>query len=271
MRAADVTLAQLGMTDEGPLALVSAAAAAGFGGIGLPLRSGALKPLLTEIVGEPGLIRGLRDACTGAGIRIFDVEALVLGHLPAPEDLAQLFDTAATLGASRVSCLGYEAQHGPGTIATHPMTEEFARLCATAAGFDLTVAVEFMAFRAIGSLAAARTLIEAVGAPNAGIVLDALHVQRTGATVAEIADLPVGMVSHLQLCDARLTAPAPAALAQEARADRLLPGEGVIPLTAILAALPQGTPVSLEIPSAQLMTLSVAERARVGAASIGWL
>lgn len=48
-----VSLAQLGMGDEGPVAMIEAAAAAGFCAVGLPLRSGALRPLQTEIIGNP--------------------------------------------------------------------------------------------------------------------------------------------------------------------------------------------------------------------------
>lgn len=264
MQAADVSLAQLGLMDEGPVALVHAAAEAGFGAIGLPLRSGALRPLRTEIVGQP-VLREIVAACQDTGVRVFDVEALVLGHLPP--DLPQVLETAAKLGASRISCLGPEPRHGNGDLLDPAAA--LAGLCREAGRFGLTVVVEFMAFRSIGSLDAAVQVIEASGAANAGIVLDALHVHRTGTTRAQIAALRQGIVSHLQLCDARLAMPDD--LATEARGDRLLPGEGVIPMRAIIDALPKGTPMSLEIPCMQLAALPVAERARIGAASIGWL
>jgi sugar phosphate isomerase/epimerase len=264
MRVADVSLAQLGLMDEGPVALVLAAAEAGFGSVGLPLRSGALKPLQTEIIDQP-VKREIIAACHDTGVRIFDTEALVLGHLP--DDLPQVLETAAALGATRISCLGHEARHGPGNL--RDPAAALADLCREAAQFDLTIAVEFMGFRSINSLGAAERIVEASGSANAGIVLDALHIQRTGATPEQIARLRQGIVSHLQLCDARLIAPDD--LAQEARGDRLLPGEGVISLRAIIDALPTGTPVSLEMPCAELAALPVVERARIGAASIGWL
>jgi sugar phosphate isomerase/epimerase len=265
MNPANVALAQLGMSDEGPLAMIEAAAAAGFGAVGLPLKSGALKPLHTEIVGNPALIRDIRSACRDTGVRIFDVEALVLGHLPPPDRLRHLLEVAATLGAGRISCLGYEPSRGRGDLQGEEAVDD---LCHLAAGFGLRVCIEFMAFRSINSLA--RT-VEVIGGSGAGIVLDALHVQRTGTSVAEIAALPAGIVSHLQLCDAAAVAPPPEALAEEARGGRLLPGEGVIPLQAIIAALPPATPMSLEIPARALADLSVTERARIGAASIAWI
>lgn len=265
MKPEDVSLAQLGLSDEGPVAMIDAAASAGFGAVGLPLKSGALRPLHTEIVGNAPLVREILAACRETGVGIFDVEALVLGHLPPPDALRELLDVAATLGASRISCLGYEPSKGRGDLQGDEAVDD---LCRLAGEFGLRVCVEFMAFRSINSLARA---VDVIGQSGAGVVLDALHVQRTGATVSEIVALPPGIVSHLQICDAAGTAPPHDKLAEEARGGRLLPGEGVIPLTEIIAALPKGTPMSLEIPTQALAALPVAERARIGAASIGWL
>lgn len=264
----NVALAQLGMNDEGPVALVEAAAAAGFGAVGLPLRSGALKPLKFEIVGADETIGAIMRACRATGVSIFDTESLVLGHEPPGDELRRTFETAARLDASRLSCLGYEPARGPGQMRSGEITERFARLCAAAAEFDLLIAVEFMLFRSIRTLTEAAILVAESGAPNARIVLDALHFLRSGATVAEVAALPPGMVSHLQLCDAPAAAPAPEELVEEARGQRLLPGEGVIPLEDLIAALPPSTPLSLEIPVAAHAALPVAERARRGAIAL---
>ena len=271
MKPAAVTLAHLGMSDEGPLALVEAAAGAGFAGVGLPLRSGALRPLRMEIVGDAALVRAIRKACRDNGVGIFDVEALVLGHEPPADALHALFETAAELGASRVSCLGHEPAHGAGTLRPGEAPARLARLADMAAGHGLLIAVEFMAFRSVGSLPAAVELIQATGHANLGLVVDALHAHRTGVTPEALAALPAGMVSHLQLCDAPSERPPRDRLAEEARGERLLPGDGVIPLRDFVNALPGGTRLSLEIPVRALAALSVAERARRGAAALSYL
>lgn len=268
MNLHEISLAQLGMNDAGPVALIEAAAAAGFGSVGLPLRSGALKKLKFEIVDDPAMVTSIERACRATGIGIFDVESLVLGHEPPDDALRRTFETAARIGASRMSCLGYEPAIGPGRMVEEQTAERFAALCAVAAEFDLLIGIEFMLFRSIRTLGDAAALITASRAPNARIILDALHVQRSGATVADVAALPAGIVSHLQLCDAAAAAPLPEHLVDEARSERLLPGEGVIPLLGLIAALPAGTPLSLEIPVAANAALTVAERARVGAASL---
>jgi sugar phosphate isomerase/epimerase len=70
-----------------------------------------------------------------------------------------------------------------------------------------------------------------------------------------LADLPLvdpELISYVQLCDAPLAAPgagpASAEAVHEARAARLLPGEGQLPLRELLAALPDGIPVAVEAP-----------------------
>ncbi|UZF94912.1 sugar phosphate isomerase/epimerase family protein [Bosea sp. NBC_00550] len=271
MNRRDISLAQLGMNDAGPVALIEAAASAGFGSVGLPLRSGALRPLKFEIVDDPAMVTAIERACKATGVGIFDVESLVLGHEPPDDALRRTFEIAARIGASRMSCLGYEPAIGPGRMQDGETAERFAALCAVAAEFDLLIGIEFMLFRSIRTLGDAVSVIEAAGAPNARIILDALHVHRSGATVADVAALPAGIVSHLQLCDAAASAPLPEQLVDEARSERLLPGDGVIPLLGLIAALPAGTPLSLEIPVAANAHLPVAERARRGMASLGWL
>ena len=48
----------------------------------------------------------------------------------------------------------------------------------------------------------------------------------------------------------------------EARGNRLLPGEGALPLDAMLDALPKGLTVGVEAPTQELAALPFAEAAR---------
>ncbi|MFV0493429.1 MAG: sugar phosphate isomerase/epimerase family protein [Pseudorhodobacter sp.] len=271
IRPENVTLAQLGLNDEGPLALIDAAATAGFRGLGLPLRSGALRNLKFEIVGNRQLVRQIRRAADAAGVIIFDTESLVLGHEPEKDALKATFETAAELGASRMSCLGYEPAIGPGCMQPGEEPEHLARICALAAEFGLLIGVEFMLFRSIRTMQAARKIILQSEAPNVRIILDALHCHRSGLTPEALAALEPDLISHLQLCDAAKKRPDADRLVDEARAERLMPGEGVIPLRQMLRALPRDIPLSLEIPVGSIRHLAVAERARRGAESLAHL
>ena len=49
---------------------------------------------------------------------------------------------------------------------------------------------------------------------------------------------------------------------REARTGRLLPGEGVLPLAELVAALPEGAPLAVEAPCRATADLPAAERAK---------
>ena len=72
------------------------------------------------------------------------------------------------------------------------------------------------------------------------------------STSTQLAGVDPGLLGYVQLCDAPLAAPAGEAAGSEARDGRLLPGDGELPLTALLAAVPPGMPVAIEAPSLSL-------------------
>jgi 4-hydroxyphenylpyruvate dioxygenase len=91
------------------------------------------------------------------------------------------------------------------------------------------------------------------GAGNATLLFDAWHFHRGGAALAELATIPVGGISCLQISDASRLAEAD--LGEESRHGRLLPGEGVIDLVGLLgrlAAAGHRPPVAVEVLSDRL-------------------
>jgi sugar phosphate isomerase/epimerase len=263
-----LSLAHLGMSDAGPVPLVEGGAGAGFRAVGLPLRSGALKPLKFEIVGNRPLIRDIKSACQASGITIFDVESLVLGHEPVEPDLRRTFETAAELGASRMSCLGAEVVGDRRDPVEGRHAERLARIAVIAAEFGLRIGVEFMMFRAIRTLADAVQVVAQAAQPNVGIIIDALHLGRSGGTPADVAALAPELISHCQLCDADPVAPQLEGLVDEARTGRRLPGTGILPLRELLQVIPRQVPLALEAPIRGNAHLPIAERARLAAAAI---
>ncbi len=82
------------------------------------------------------------------------------------------------------------------------------------------------------------TVVTRANHPNAHILVDALHVFRSGTPPQEFAALDPALLGPLQLCDAPATPPAD--LIAEARTRRLLPGAGELALPALIDALPRG-------------------------------
>ena len=91
--------------------------------------------------------------------------------------------------------------------------------------------------------------------------IDALHLARSGGSPAAVAALPPERIAYMQLCDGPVEAPPLEDLAREARNDRLSPGEGQLWLDEVLDALPDGIPISVEVPRSIDASRSAKERA----------
>ena len=101
--------------------------------------------------------------------------------------------------------------------------------------------------------------------PNASVLIDALHFSRSGGLPAHVAQVDPSLLQYAQICDAGPDMPGPTdtpALIREARTGRLLPGEGVLPLRELVAALPDTVPLAVEAPCRATAHLPAVERAR---------
>jgi sugar phosphate isomerase/epimerase len=252
-----IGLEHLTLLEVAPPEFVSLAAAAGLDTVGLrvapvtrdeeawPLSPGS--PMLAET----------RRRCAGTGVAVHAVEAIALRPGDDLTGCGPVIETAVALGARYLN-----------VICEDPDTARFADLFAALVQLGgpggVRPVVEFTAWRPIRDLAGAVSVARHSG--GGGILLDALHIQRCGVTARELAGVAPSLLSYLQLCDAPLRQPhglqVPAAMPRaqragpsgdaivEARAGRLLPGEGELPLRELLDALPGNLLVSVEAPSA---------------------
>ena len=257
-----VSLADLTVSDASPVELIESAAAAGFGAVGLLVRSATGKPVRHEIAARPQALRDIRAACAHTGVRVFDVEAFILARDVPIGDYLPLLALGAELGATHVSCIGAEYSGGSRPLRDAERVEKFAALCDAAARFGLHVGVEFMLYREIHTLGEALALIEDAGRPNAGVIVDALHLSRSGGSPDDVRDVAPHRIAYAQLCDAPALQPGLGGLAREARTDRLHLGDGALPLAALIRALPEDTQLVVETPVLADAPLPVTERVR---------
>jgi sugar phosphate isomerase/epimerase len=164
---------------------------------------------------------------------------------PATDVAALLpgLEASAALGCRFVLAAGMDADEAR-------MVENYGKLCAAAATFGLTVGMEFISWNPMRTLQDALRVHAKVGAANAGVLIDFLHLARTGGTAADVAAVAPPKIAYVQICDALASLAPGAELADEARTHRFYPGEGQLPLAELLAALPDGTSMTLEAPSA---------------------
>lgn len=250
-----VSLAALTILDAGPAGQIRAAHAAGFQAVGL-----RLNPLLASdpaVAGAP-LEHEVRALMRETGMRLLEV-----GVFPIKADLdvaalRPVLSLSAELGGRFIVCPVEDADRAR-RLAT------FRALCDAAAEVGLAALVEFNPYSACRSLAEARALAIEAERDNAALVVDLLHLSRSGGGAADLARVEPELLRLVHFCDA---GPAPAGersleeLRAESRTARRLPGEGVLPLREWLAAFPPETPVSVEAPSAAIAGLPAEERAR---------
>lgn len=256
MSARRLSLAHLTVLDADPLTLIEAAAAGGFDSIGLRIVAPMPTDRIVPVVGDEAMIRAIETRLADRGIDILDVEAVWLFPDTDIAGYRPTFETAARLGARNVLVVGNDPDEAR-------VTEHFARFCELARTYGLTAMLEFIPYCHTRTLADALRVVRASGASNAGVLLDTLHLARSGGSAADIATLDPALIAYAQLCDARVARPASVdALRQEARGSRRYPGEGELDLHAFLSALPADLPLGIEAPCAEYARLDPVERGR---------
>jgi sugar phosphate isomerase/epimerase len=191
---------------------------------------------------------GVARALAQTGLCALDLE--VAWFKPGEDASAHdaMVDIALDLGARNLLCVSSE----PDITRTK---RRFERLCRRAEHGELRVVLEFLAITEIPTLQQALEVVRDVGHRAGGILVDTLHLQRTGGAPRDLRDIDRGLLPYLQLCDASATLAdaSPEGLLEDALYLRRLPGEGELPLRDILAELDPRLPLSVEIRSRELM------------------
>jgi sugar phosphate isomerase/epimerase len=260
--ARSVALAHPTIIDAHPLKVIDAAVAGGFDGFGLRIVPPPRDDSMVPVIGNEPLIRDLLAKMSDTGVRMFDVEVLVVGEDTDIETFKPALETASRLGAQQFLTAGTDAD-------LPRFEDKLARLAELAKSYQLGIGLEFISFLPVSNLVKAAETVRRVAQPNLGVLLDILHWARSGGSLADIEAVDPSLLAYCQFCDVRGARPANTeALLAEGGSGRFYPGEGDMPLTAIVNALPSGLPISVEAPCGLYANLDVIERAkRVGEAT----
>jgi sugar phosphate isomerase/epimerase len=245
------------MIDAHPLQLIDAAAFGGFSHCGIRLVAPRPGDPLIDVLAEKGAIKAIGRTLKDAGIKLLDIEAIWLGPDTDVQSLRTALDAGAELGARFVLVVGNDENK-------QRLQANLASLCKLAEQFGLKVMLEFITYCSIDSLGSAARMVDAVKADNFGLLIDTLQFFRSGASPEDVSTYDPSLFSYIQICDGRSKAPTSLdERRREARQDRLLPGEGELPVKDLLNALPSGIPISLEAPTARLRGLKYREQGRI--------
>ena len=80
--------------------------------------------------------------------------------------------------------------------------ERFGELCDLAAPYGIGCSIEFLAFMSVSSLGQSIDILDRANRPNGGVLIDSLHLARTGGTPADAASVAPARLAYAQLCDA---------------------------------------------------------------------
>lgn len=233
-----------------PVDLVKLVAANGCTGI-----SGALGPMPLAMFGypdfhpypdwslenDPALRREMKAAMADTGVRIELGEGFRVGADRDVADYAHGLDLMAELGAVRINAVSME----PSLERTYDQLALLADMVVTR---GMMFTIEFAPMNTINNLASALAAIDHVGKGRARVLIDAMHLFRSGGGVADVAALDPDLIGYAQLCDVPLAAPDGVPYFQEATLARMVPGTGELPLAEWIAALPSDLPIGIEVP-----------------------
>jgi sugar phosphate isomerase/epimerase len=223
--------------------------------------------------------RSLRRRLADGGVRVRVIDCIAAGMpgMPPGEtvvdsqpirqyDAAECLAIADALEAPVINISLYNSKPVP----VAEMAEAVGDVCRLA-GSGHSIVIEFYPESGITDLAAADAIARACGEGNCGVMLDVWHLARSGGGVAQVAALAAGAIGALQLSD-RIEPPTGTPYVP--MSGRRLPGEGALPLGALVAAALANSPgitAEIEVFSAELAALPLAMAgARTAAAVRAW-
>lgn len=239
-------LAALTVLDTAPLEHVALAERHGFDTIGLRLLPAApgstAYPLHENPVALGELVRRLADS----PVDVFDIEIIRIGADFDASDYRPLLEAGARLGA-RAVLVGADDFDRP------RLADSYASLAQLCAQYGIVASLEFMPWTAVPDATSAVDIVSHADGPARSVLVDALHVDRSATTLDDLAAIPREWLHYAQMCDGSVPAPRDnAELIRHAREERLVPGTGGIDLAGIWSTLPEGIPVSIELPNEPL-------------------
>ena len=185
--------------------------------------------------------REVRQRLDNSGVVALDIEPIIPSE-DGNDFAEQLTEAAAVIGAQNIlftSRLKDQAR----------TTDRYQQVCEMARPHGIKVVCEFLPVFPLNTLSMAAEIVATANVTNGGVLIDNLHLSRSGSSIEEVRAMPTGLFPYLQICDAPADRPTDfGGLLDEALNGRLCPGEGSLPIAELLRAVP-AVPLSFEVRS----------------------
>ncbi len=233
-----LSLATGTLPDISPPEVVRAAAAAGFSHTGIWFDPETWTNATT---------RAVRAALEETGLKLLDLEVIWINPGMHDPNHDRAIATAGELGAQNVLVVSSEPDEAKAKT-------RFERICALCDEAGAYAALEFLPITEVRTLHDALAILRSVDHPAGKLLIDPLHLARSGGHPIDLREVPEVLFSYAQFCDAPAMNPDMSydSILAEAIDGRLQPGEGDLPLSELLGTLPKDLPLALEMRSKAL-------------------
>jgi sugar phosphate isomerase/epimerase len=192
--------------------------------------------------------REVRQRLDDTGVIPLDIEPIIPSE-DGNDFAEQLIEAAAVIGARHILFTSRLKDQ----LRT---TDRYQQVCEMAGPHDIKVVCEFLPIFPLNTLSMAAEIVATSKVTNGGVLIDNLHLSRSGSSIEDVQEMPTELFPYLQICDAPAERPADfGGLLDEALNGRLCPGEGSLPIAELLQAVPN-VPLSFEVRSKFLRDIS---------------
>lgn len=249
--------------DVTPPEMVSIAAETGYQGISLASGKMFLAPTMNtgvpihSVIEDAALRRETMKRAASTGVKLDLMEGIILSPALDMEKCRMALDVTQEMGITQIATFDSDPDRGRAS-------EHLAELCDMAADRGIGVCIEFHPRSQLRSVAQTAQLIGQGKYSGLKMLIDALHLARGGGTPQDVANVSPHVIDSAQFCDGPATSPDTKSYQYEAMFERQVPGDGQLPLKALLTAIPSTAVIYLEVPLRALREggVSATERAR---------
>ncbi len=206
-----------------------------------------------HLLGDTASRRETRQRCNDLGVTVDMIEAF---NIQADTDAASFIpamESGKVLGNGIINLLPRDEDEAR-------IEDCFARACELADTFGFRVVTEISRRATLKTLQQAVRFFQRIGRPDVRILLDTLHFFRYGGTLEDVR-AHRDWIGRVQLSDGPTQMPLADQLT-EARQHRLIPGDGDLPLRGLLAEVPAGITIGVEVPNRDFSTDERVRRSR---------
>jgi sugar phosphate isomerase/epimerase len=190
-----------------------------------------------------------RELMQARGVQVSLIDGFVIWDGTDVRSFANDMAVASELGAPRVNTVSFVDDPAGNT-------DRFRIVADMAAEHGMMTTLEFAPTLAVRNLHEAVDMIQRVDRPNFRLLLDTMHLFRSGGSVADVAHLEPGTIQYTQLSDVPLV-PTNTDYMDESCFERMIPGTGELPLGQLLPLLPPDVIIGLEVPLRSLAEVGV--------------